>query len=79
MSRITDHELLLRCLRKETDATQFEQLTPSDWQELIEQARNHAVLYPLYHRLKKQNLDRLIPADILGPLRTEYIRVSKEI
>lgn len=72
MNRITNHELLLHCLRKEPEASELERLTESDWHDLIQQARSHAVLYLLYHRLKKRNLDSYIPADILQTVRTEY-------
>jgi hypothetical protein len=76
MNQTDPHDLLLRCLCEEPDASRLEQLPPSDWHDLIRQARSHAVLYLLYHRLKKRNLDRLIPADMLQTVRTEYFECA---
>ncbi len=76
MNRTATHDLLLHCLREEPDASRLEQLTESDWHDLIKQARSHAVLYLLNHRLKTRNLDRLIPADILKTIRTEYFECA---
>ena len=67
---------LIHCLREEPDASQLEQLTESDWHDLIRQARSHAVLYLLYHRLKKRNLDSLLPADTQQTVRTEYFECA---
>ncbi|MCP4365036.1 MAG: nucleotidyltransferase family protein [Planctomycetes bacterium] len=71
MNRTVTHDLLLHCLRKKSNASRLEQLTESEWQ-----ARSHAVLYLLYHRLKARNLDRLIPADILETIRPEYFECA---
>ncbi|MCI5146342.1 MAG: hypothetical protein D3923_12645, partial [Candidatus Electrothrix sp. AR3] len=67
---------LLHCLCEESDASRLERLTPPDWRDLMQQARRHAVLYFLYHRLKTQNLDRHIPADILQTVRTGYFECA---
>ena len=76
MSRTASQELLLHCLREEPDASELERLTFSDWHDLMQAARSHAVLYLLYHRLKKQNFDSLIPTDILQTLRTGYFELA---
>jgi hypothetical protein len=76
MSHTAAHDLLLHCLREEPDASRLEQLLPADWHDLIRQARNHAVLYLLYHRLKTRNLDRHIPEEILQAVRTEYFECA---
>ncbi len=76
MNRTATHDLLLYCLREKPDASRLEQLTPADWHDLMQQARSHAVLYLLYHRLKTRNLDRHIPADIHQAVRTEYFELA---
>ncbi|MCI5191544.1 MAG: hypothetical protein D3915_00215 [Candidatus Electrothrix sp. AU1_5] len=76
ISHANDHNLLLRCLCDAPDASELEQLTESNWHDLIKQARSHAVLYLLYHRLKTRNLDHLIPTDTLKAVRTEYFECA---
>ena len=76
MSRTATHDLLLHCLNEKPDESRLEQLSAPDWQDLMQQARRHAVLYLLYHRLKTQNLDAYIPADILQTVRAEYFECA---
>ncbi|OAD21968.1 hypothetical protein THIOM_002248, partial [Candidatus Thiomargarita nelsonii] len=67
MNHETANELLLYCLSGEHDesrAARLEQLSNSDWNDVIQQSRRHGVTPLLYQRLKTQHLNVNIPANI---------------
>jgi hypothetical protein len=79
MNHETANELLLYCLRGEPDesrAPKLEQLSNSDWNDVIQQSGRHGVAPLLYQRLKTQHLNVNIPASIMQTLRTTYLNVA---
>ncbi|HHT9124388.1 MAG TPA: nucleotidyltransferase domain-containing protein [Candidatus Brocadiia bacterium] len=72
-------ELLLYCLSKETDkamAERLAQLSPSDWECLIQQSVRHWVAPLLYQRLNALDTATTIPADIAQRLREIYLQCA---
>jgi len=79
MDHETVNELLLYCLSREPDesrAARLEQLSNSDWNEVIQQSGKHGVMPLVYQRLKTQHLNVTVPASIMQTLRTTYLNVA---
>jgi hypothetical protein len=76
MNRKLGRELLLVILGGSVDKAktlQFEELTISDWENVIQQAVRHDVTPFLYHRLKKFDSGIHVPAIIKKKLRDAYL------
>jgi len=68
-------ELLLYCLGIETDeirAAKLEQLSNSDWDEVIQQSVRHRVAPLLYHRFRTTGTSVRIPIRVMQRLREIY-------
>ena len=76
MDQKTEDELLLYCLGMGTDeirAARLEQLSPSDWDDVIQQSVRHGVTPLLYQRLKTISPGTTVPASIVQRLREIYL------
>jgi hypothetical protein len=76
MDQQTVDELLCHCLGMGTDETRvarLEQLSPSDWDGVIQQANRHSVTPLLYRCLKTLGPGTIIPAGIMQRLQEIYL------
>ena len=70
-------KLLLSCLKAEGDPSHIhglENLTPSDWNDVIQQSLRHNIAPILYQRLKRLDSAGYIPTDVLQILHEAYLR-----
>jgi hypothetical protein len=81
MDQRTADELLLYCLgmgADKTRAARLEQLSASDWDDLIQQSVRHGVTPLLYQRFTTTNTSAPIPATVMQRLREIYLYSAKE-
>ena len=67
MNQKAKDEFLLYCVGMkayEMEASELEQLSPYDWNEIIQQSERHRITPLLYRRLSLVGLDALIPAKV---------------
>jgi hypothetical protein len=77
MDQHRTNELLLYCLRMDSDETRtarLEELSSSDWKAIIQESARHGVTLLLYHRLKTFHPGIYIPTDVVQRLRQSYLQ-----
>ncbi|MBM3166611.1 MAG: nucleotidyltransferase family protein [Chloroflexi bacterium] len=81
MDQRTAGELLLYCLGMGTDETRaarLEQLSTSDWDDLIQQSARHGATPLLYRRFTTNSTNTHIPTTVMQRLREIYLYSAKE-
>jgi len=72
-------EILLQFLRfgaSQRESPRFEQLSTSDWEDLVQQSIRQGVTPLIYHRVKKLGPGLSVPSNVLKRLRESYLQSS---
>ena len=77
MDQQRTNELLLYCFRMDSDETRSlrpEEMSITDWEDVLQQSARHGVTPLLYHRLKTFHPGIAIPNEVAQRLRQSYLQ-----
>ncbi len=67
------NEILLYCMGIRKKEIKTDELTDSDWDDIIQQSMMHGVSALLYRNIKVNKLDSFVPATVMQRLRSAYL------